>query len=72
VLIKQVYNRTQEMSNQLQDEADEEERSQSLNLVDHFAALLLAVFIESGLLEVIFPVESVKAWGTDDHRRWSR
>jgi hypothetical protein len=48
-----VYNRTQEaMSQQLQEEVDEDDHLQPLNLVDHFIALLLAIFIESGLLEV--------------------
>jgi hypothetical protein len=48
-----VYNRTQEaMSQQLQEEVDEDDNLQPLNLVDHFIALLLAIFIESGLLEV--------------------
>lgn len=38
----------------MQDDADEDEVIQALNLVDHFIALLLAVFLEAGLLEVRF------------------
>jgi hypothetical protein len=40
------------MLQQLQEEVDEDDNLQPLNLVDHFIALLLAIFIESGLLEV--------------------
>ncbi|KAK4687008.1 rapamycin-insensitive companion of mTOR, partial [Tremellales sp. Uapishka_1] len=48
-----VYNRTQEASLHLQEDADEEEQAESLNLVDNFVSLLLAVFLESGLLEAL-------------------
>jgi hypothetical protein len=47
-----VYNRTQEaISQQLQEDMDNDS-TLPLSLVDHFVALLLAIFIESGLLEV--------------------
>jgi hypothetical protein len=48
-----VYNRAQEAaSSALRDEHDEIEPPQPLNLIDQFIALLLAIFIESGILEV--------------------
>ena len=46
-----VYNRLQLATSQLQDESAEDEIPQTLNLVDHFVALLLAILIETGLFE---------------------
>ncbi|EIW69328.1 hypothetical protein TREMEDRAFT_30887 [Tremella mesenterica DSM 1558] len=46
-----VYNRTQEAASQLQDDPEEDEPRQNLNLIDHYVALLLATFIEAGLVE---------------------
>lgn len=47
-----VYNRTHQATSQLQGGEGETETPQSLTLVDHYVALVLAVFIENGLLEV--------------------
>ncbi len=47
-----VYNRTQEATSQLHDAADDEEAILPLNLVDQFVSLLLAVYLEAGLLAV--------------------
>ncbi|CAD6567983.1 MAG: hypothetical protein TREMPRED_004194 [Tremellales sp. Tagirdzhanova-0007] len=46
-----LYTRTQEATSQLQDDSQEDEEIRVLNLVDHFTALLLAVYLEAGLLE---------------------
>ncbi|WOO81922.1 Target of rapamycin complex 2 subunit ste20 [Vanrija pseudolonga] len=54
-----VYNRTFDASNQLQETLDEDEPPQPLNLCDHYVAFLLAVFIESGLIEVRWPIAQV-------------
>ncbi|TXT05984.1 hypothetical protein VHUM_03745 [Vanrija humicola] len=48
-----VYNRAFEASNQLQENLDEDDLPQPLNLCDHYVAFLLAVFIESGLIEAL-------------------
>jgi hypothetical protein len=48
-----VYNRAQEaISSTLNEETREAETTDSLNLIDQYVALLMATFIESGLLEV--------------------
>lgn len=51
-----VYNRAQEaVSSTLNEEVHEPEPPDSLSLVDQYVALLMATFIESGLLEVSHP-----------------
>ena len=48
-----MYNRLQEAVLQLQDDTAEDEPLPTLTLVDQFIALLLAVYIEAGLLEAL-------------------
>ena len=47
-----VYNRTQEATSQLHDNLDTEEMMPHLNIVDQFVCLLLAIFLEAGLIKV--------------------
>jgi hypothetical protein len=48
-----VYNRAQEaVSSTLNEEAGETEVPDSLNLIDQYVSLLMATFIEAGLLDV--------------------
>jgi hypothetical protein len=47
-----VYNRTQDATSQFRESEEEAEPPQHLNLVDHFVSLLLAIFLEAGLMEV--------------------
>lgn len=70
-----VYNRAQEAaSSALLDEHDELDGPQPLNLVDQFIALLLATFIESGLLEVRVTGDLVLTTGINrlDRREYQR
>jgi hypothetical protein len=48
-----VYNRVQEATSHLTDDHSEDEPAQTLNLVDQYIALLLAVYLEAGLLEAL-------------------
>lgn len=57
-----VYNRLQEATSHLQEEGTDDILPQSLNVVDQFIALLLAILIESGLFEALVAIiEDVKA-----------
>lgn len=48
-----MYNRAQEaVSSTLNEESGEPEAPDSLNLIDQYVALLMATFIEAGLLDV--------------------
>jgi len=48
-----VYNRAQEaVSSTLNEETGEVETPDSLNLIDQYVALLMATFIDAGLLDV--------------------
>jgi len=48
-----VYNRAQEaVSSTLNEETGEVEPPDSLNLIDQYVALLMATFIDAGLLDV--------------------
>jgi hypothetical protein len=48
-----VYNRAQEaVSSTLNEETGEVEAPDSLNLIDQYVALLMATFIDAGLLDV--------------------
>lgn len=49
-----VYNRVQQATSQLHDGVVEEEPPEPLNIIDGFIAFLLAVLIESGLIEVSY------------------
>jgi len=50
---KTVYNRAQEaVSSTLNEETGEVEAPDSLNLIDQYVALLMATFIDAGLLDV--------------------
>ena len=60
-----VYTRTQEATSQLQDDSQEDEEIRVLNLVDHFTALLLAVYLEAGLLEVCHASKWTGLWLTE-------
>ncbi|WVR08773.1 hypothetical protein IAU60_005831 [Kwoniella sp. DSM 27419] len=52
-----VYTRNHEATTQqLIDDGNEEEEVQGLTLVDHFVALLLSIFLESGLVEALVSV----------------
>ena len=51
--LSSVYNRAQEaVSSTLNEETGEPEVPDSLNLIDQYVALLMATFIEAGLLDV--------------------
>lgn len=51
-----VYNRLQEATSHLHEDGAEETIPQSLNVVDHFVALLLAILIESGLIGALVAI----------------
>jgi hypothetical protein len=63
-----VYNRAQEaVSSTLNEEAGETEVPDSLNLIDQYVSLLMATFIEAGLLDVSLLHSLV--WDYVDQRR---
>jgi len=48
-----VYNRLQEATSHLTEDHQEDDPAQPLNLVDQYIALLLAIYLEAGLLEAL-------------------
>lgn len=66
-----VYNRAQEaVSSTLNEETGEPEVPDSLNLIDQYVALLMATFIDAGLLDVSPPIDARDI--LTDYRHWSR